>query len=544
MADNLPPINPSNEAQKAADRVEFYRRALSNAVGMNFFNFGIQPLEHLQIMPFIGVRKNIVLQMMKIKSTDLIEDDEEMREMMIPALRILLTENPNLPKLDVTGFMTFVPEQKKLHVMNVLISRILMSTPNLQDFLVLAEADDASYKFLYFPFDHPFSLSNLKKFHSLRVFQMELFTFKLKNLMNICASLPSLRYINVNFFYRNLPNAEDLKSSFSHLSVFLFHLAADDQSRFTRFCLENLQNLQIIERFASTFCSKEGCDILPRTRLMGADLRHLTLSSTNRWRDEYADRFPLVTHLAVNRWESCSIGDQNVLQMHNIKSLSLHFIDPGSLIVVLISCGDRLRALEVKAFDIWSFSTIFDNCPRLQKASFILLGPKSPENEPVSYSFVHLKQLKIDLNAFPHSNLWRAPRLEKITLFGPLMDLEGLDRITTALLRKEVLSNLDTIIIDLRWFFPDQVKEQDFRGIARFIKAAANSIWRLDVVKFSLNVHCDYLRLARSLLMRRENNNNEEIRGVGETFGVEVIRGGNDWLLDEELAHILERFIG
>ncbi|CAB3366749.1 Hypothetical predicted protein [Cloeon dipterum] len=191
-----------------------------------------------------------------------------------------------------------------------------------------------------------------------------------------------------------------MKKSMSNLQVFLYNASAEYHLR--RLCMDHLPNLQVIEDFASEFCSMQ--DFIPfaldRISHETSNLRHLLVDfgQEETTSENVHLTHSLVSHLWVfwyEEWVRDESQWQPLLKFSNIESLS------------------TARGVQM------TFKEIFSACPRLEKLE---LATIINDPEPITF-FARLMEIEIYFKSsyeskYELSNILSAPDLKKVTLFG------------------------------------------------------------------------------------------------------------------------------
>ncbi|CAB3386412.1 Hypothetical predicted protein [Cloeon dipterum] len=372
----------------------------------------------------VEVREALCLKLLKTKCSYIVRLEDELSHLINPTFLAVLS--PSLKTLDLTGLITFCCEENKYKLFRESLVDILRYAPNIEELLIFSEVDDENFKFPDINIKLP-EIENLKGLQLLRELQIELFTFDLPDLMNICSRVPTLQYLRINLMLQQLPNVEQLRKSFAHLKVFEFDLMVDHTlESFNLMCMENLPNLQVIEsRVVNTFDTGYKIDHsapLPPTGI--SNLRHLNLDHFFKWRNCFLEMCPFLTHLMI-QWGDFEDMEENqkILQFSQIKSLTLETIPVNDLYRFLHAYGRNLLELHVVATykeaqtSFLSYNQIFNLCPNLEKI-FLFSENKecfSSQFERIN-SFANISELKLDTKYLEMSNIPDAPGLRKIDL--------------------------------------------------------------------------------------------------------------------------------
>ncbi|CAB3386413.1 Hypothetical predicted protein [Cloeon dipterum] len=492
----------------------------------------------------------LALQLMKTKCTCLIRDESmEFWDMMQIFLKLVDTDN--LKELDLTGFISFCKIEAKYYAFNIAIKIIAFKNENIEVFRIFREVDEESFTNPEFIVD-PLVISSLKILRHLRELQIELFTFNLQEVMDICSEAPNLQHINVNFKVEQLPEKEELEDKLGNLRAFQFeNMVNPDLELFNEFvlmCMNNLMKLQLIGKPCSPFCSKY--EIIDSYLLHSSNLRHLSIGNGIKFNPDFPELFPLVSHLRID-FDEISESAMDLLVSHplftEVTSLNLQFISLDGMFNILHIYGSNLVELHaviddsVKSTSPMSYISILEFCPNLEK---IYVDYQSDEEffETAEdfLPFTKINELKIDLHSMIRSQIVAAPGLKKMEIFYVGFD-EFFKKCSPVFagktFKRQVLRNLEHLTIDMRWFKAEQVDAHSFKQMALMIKIAEKNLRCLSVIKLKLNCRCDYLKLAKAL--KDEATTNEDIQMQGWLWDKVTIQSLT-CIVDDALIDILE----
>ncbi|CAB3367607.1 Hypothetical predicted protein [Cloeon dipterum] len=259
-------------------------------------------------------------------------------------------------------------------------------------------------------------------------------------------------------------------------------------------------------------------------------LRHLHAAPTTF---DLPAAFPNVTHLKA---DCTAIEPENkyasILRFSNIESLNLR-IQPFAFTLnsFLEAYGGNLHTLMIESKD-WlnfSFSRIFDACPKLRKIELghiLILDDMKPLE-----SFAQLRELHWKpKNQFEMTNILSAPNLERVYLScrHDWISVENLRKLMSLVADKKILSKLTSF--SLRLFGSINYREINYdllRALRDFVAVAAVHLPKLVNFKFWLGIKGRHPRLPRYF----QSDNPEELGKIGTKF--------QEWIGDDTIVEFI-----
>ncbi|CAB3379088.1 Hypothetical predicted protein [Cloeon dipterum] len=371
------------------DQVERIARKLGFSTDFEFEDLSSEQREH-----FLN-------QLLKTKCAFFVRDEElELKGFLLPAVTENLF-NADLKVLDLTGLLSFCKRSSQgnyLHFKHVIIEVISSVCQNLEELFLFDMFSMNHSRHLKMVME-PELMGSLERFPHLRMIQMESFTFEINPLLKLCAALPTLDYLQINLHIeRNqLPTATYLRECLSNLKVFLFYTFYRkwDRLAFRRLCTENLPQLQILWRFVGDFTTN--FNIIDTTSPRTSNMRHLNVINGFELTCDMHEKFPFVTHLAID-WAECKTAyehDKNALKnFPNLTSLEIFYFPPDVCFEILEHYKESLIELETAGAENLNFKQILTCCQKLEKISFQSYDFSVWQQLD---SFANLKEIKLDL---------------------------------------------------------------------------------------------------------------------------------------------------
>ncbi|XP_065348586.1 transmembrane protease serine 9-like [Cloeon dipterum] len=235
--------------------------------------------------------KSLWAKLMKTKSSYIIRSHKELMNYMVPAFQYHL--DLNLKALDLTGLMTFCREDQKYNTFKMAILRTCFYAKNIEAIQIFSEGDAECFKYPQITVDEPLIFDALKSLTRLRELQITLFTFNLKDVMELCRPYktidPTLEYINVNLKVEELPGQYELRSKLGNLKVFQCeNMLAHDLEKFAQFitkCLHDKPTEKNVNQKVPIGCPRSVTRLPPVGTQMGTHwlYRMSNPSGTREW---------------------------------------------------------------------------------------------------------------------------------------------------------------------------------------------------------------------------------------------------------------------
>ncbi|CAB3374338.1 Hypothetical predicted protein [Cloeon dipterum] len=289
-----------------------------------------------------NVRRATLLKLLSVQNFELDRNLESITQMMIPALELLLDFESNVEVLDLTGLISYCPNNLRYTLLKLAISHVSQRTTNLLSLSILKEG---CVRYIMPTMDviNEQFIEAFGKMEHLQMLRIEELYINLNDLMRVCRTLLNLRFISVNISEKdfNMPTSEELRVHLQLLKAFFFrsNVPIEQHLEFTNMCRMHLSNLQIVEDFASVFCTQIQFRYAPHMEQV-RNLRHL-------WLDLHYEQivedvhlmFPHVTHLRIEGSDSSTAWQvKPLLQFSEIESLHLRHVPPEEIAFAAMNC--------------------------------------------------------------------------------------------------------------------------------------------------------------------------------------------------------------
>ncbi|CAB3381111.1 Hypothetical predicted protein [Cloeon dipterum] len=468
----------------------------------------------------------------------------DITKIMLPALRHLLRVASDVEVLDLTGIVSYSPAADQYQHLESAIIQVSERATNLLSLSILQEESlRVEKQTLGQAFVHAFA-----KMEHLQVLRIEEFEILICDLSWLCKELQNLRFISVDICGSEIlmMGPEIILDSFKRLKAFFFRMTAtssQDMIEFKNLCQMNLFNLQVLEDFASDFCSQRKYQYA--SHMIGdRNLRHLCLNLQYEKAEEGLHKwFPHVTHLKIEGPTTLSDYEWKIEPLlkffpSKIESLHLSHVPLEIVLQFLTSYGSDLQSLFLgnsiflKESES-SLKPIFDLCPKLESVGLVEIEGTLPKS---TFTMLNEVILKYDTVL----DILIAPNLEKVTLLGQVVNEDHMRRLTDLISKKEALGKLKTLVVCIECNSITEVKQPFFLAVADFVKTAARVLPTLTEIQFRVNHMCNYIILAKSLMCERFEN--DEIAGVGTFFSLRTNFDEFQWFIDGGLIDTLNKF--
>ncbi|CAB3385509.1 Hypothetical predicted protein [Cloeon dipterum] len=445
----------NNLLEQAKDREEsVYNKILENIADETQRN----------LLPYLDPRlqENLLSQL----TTQEGGQDEETFQFRLEALALLLT--PQTKRIELSGFMSFCPEDLRVEKFIKVLRIISDKAPNLTFLKIVMYSTVEDIAMLE-------PLFQLKNLHNLTLSYCPIHFSRLKEL---CRNMKSLQEVDVRILYQCQPiiniifetksndsdDLDDFKSSFSNLKVFLFSVnqgeeSLQDTKRFEeqlwRLCVRELPNLQVARRYAD----RDSFQNYGNMRMMDfpsniSDLRQLFTRPITLGLHLM---FPNVTHIDIEFTENSEVREiHSMLKFTKIECLVLHYPPSKEIVdMFLTTYGPNLNLLVINAKPdpiTFKFKTIFSLCPKLRQLGLFNVGMNDDWLKIQFFAeleyFDWQPPKKESHETATLSNILSAPKLQSFTMRNEFFKADDLRKVSTLIAEKKILGNLEQLHFD------------------------------------------------------------------------------------------------
>ncbi|CAB3382132.1 Hypothetical predicted protein [Cloeon dipterum] len=399
----------------------------------------------------------------------------------------------------------------------------------------------------------------------LREFRIELFTFKLDDVLDLIYFCRfSLVFVSVNLNLDDsviFPSAWELQEKLINLRIFLFRSPSKARVKnLTQHCVRYLPKLQVVQEFATEFCTGQGVPLPDPEEASptASNLLHLTIDLDTDLRDakDIHLRFPHVTHLKVFQDDFFPVEVvlhtiDFLLKFSKVEHLEIRLSRQSTFSHILEKFFEtyniKIKTLSVVSLSptikTCSISHIFQQCPNLEKLNFVShqmevdqLQPEINHLTELELLVTHISKDRSDLLSF----ILRPPTLERVKLIGQTENVEDVENVTCSIQgTKRILRKLKSLVIDMDCASIGQVKKDTFESYAELIDCVDECLKddNLENVQFFMNSLDEYSTLIRC---HTGTSGGPKIRS--ELFFSGAKRNQLNWFVDTDLISILNRF--
>ncbi|CAB3379989.1 Hypothetical predicted protein [Cloeon dipterum] len=483
-------------------------------------------------------------------------NEAALQKVVLPSCEAMANEiiGPHLHLVDLTGFISFCHPDKKFHT--------------FQDVLLFRHLDLDPLFHQKICFSDLLSSDMLGKMQRIRELQIELFSFKLDEVLNLIFSCrSSLVFVSVNLDLDAsvpLPPASELQEKLANLRIFLFRSPSKERvKQLKQLCVRHLPKLQAVQEFASEFCTGQGLPLPDpeesrNKKPPASNLLHLTIDLDTDLRDtkDIHLRFPHVTHLKVFQdkffpVEVVSNKLDFLLNFCNVEHLDIRMSRPPTFNPILEELFKTYK-MKIKTLSVVSLSPsiktcsishIFYQCPNLEKLNFVSYQMEVDELRPpinhlteLELLVTHISKDRSDLLSF----ILRSASLERVKLIGQTENVEDVDNVVCSIQgTRGILRNLKSLVIDMDCASIEQVNDDTFESYSELIKCVDECLkeHRLENVQFFMNKLDEYTTLVRCHLGTCDGPKIRSELFFSGADGEQI-----DWFVDTDLIAVLDRF--
>ncbi|XP_065335118.1 uncharacterized protein LOC135936286 [Cloeon dipterum] len=516
-------------------------------------------------------RSKVLLELKTFKSKHPNGDAWVLQATILPACVIMYHQvlSPYLDSADLTGPISFCHPDERFEIFKTLFKDIFKCARATISKVLLfrhLDLDLLLHHRIYFCdlIHHTW----LFKIPYLRELRIELFACKLEEVMDLiyCCRF-SLVFVSVNLDLEDpgsLPPAKALQEKLANLRLFLFCSASKTANeQLNELCVTNLPKLQVVQEFASHFCTGEGLPLPDpdETSPTASNLLHLTidLDTVLPKAEEIHLRFPHVTHLKVFQNDELFFSEEvdlktidHLLHFSKVEHLDLRLSRPSTFNQILEKLfgtyKSKIKTLSVVSVSpmikTCSISHIFQQCPHLEKLNFVshrmdfdLSRPPINHLTELELLVTHISKDRSDLLSF----ILRPPTLERVKLIGQTENVEDVENVVRSIRNVDgILRNLKSLVIDMNCASIGQVKKENFESYVELMYCAEKCLKGANLVniQFFMNKLDEYSTLVRCHLGPYEER---KIRSRVFFFGSD--RKRLIWFIDTDLIAFLDRFI-
>ncbi|CAB3385440.1 Hypothetical predicted protein [Cloeon dipterum] len=475
------------------------------------------------------IRLNVLFELKTIKCNNPNGDEDVLEMAIFPTYIMAATEiiGPHLDLVDLTGLISFCHPKNKFDYFQEVLQKIFRVAHETISKVLLFKHLDLDLLFhCKINFCNLIHHTILFKMPRLRELRIELFACQLDDLMDLiycCRS--SLVFVSVNLDLNDfvLPLASELQEKLASLRIFLFRSESKaGVEQLNQFCVRNLPKLQVVQEFASEFCTGEGLPLPdPEERPPApSNLLHLTVNLDTILPDEEEIhlRFPHITHLKVFQNDEFFPEEVDLktidclLNFSMVEHLDFRLSRPSTFNRILEKFLGTYKYM-IKTLSVVSLSPtvktcnishIFRQCPNLEKLNFVSYEMEVDWFQP---PINHLRELELLVTHITNdrsdllSFILRPPTLERVKLIGQTENVDDVKNVIRSIRNVDgILRNLKSLVIDMDCPSIGQVKQATFESYVELITCAEKFLKdeNLENIKFFMNKLDEYSTLVSS----------------------------------------------
>ncbi|XP_065336565.1 uncharacterized protein LOC135937344 [Cloeon dipterum] len=514
---------------------------------------------------------NFSLELKTSKCQNPYGNEEALQKVVLPTCEAMVDEmlGPHLHLVDLTGLISFCHPDKKFQTFQDVLKKIFkVAHETLGKVLLFRHLDLDPLFHQQISFSNLLPSDMLCNMQRLRELRIELFSFKLDELLNLIFSCrSSLVFVSVNLDLDAsvpLPPASELQKKLVNLRIFLFRSPSKAAvKQLNQLCVRNLPKLQVVQEFASEFCTGQGLP-LPDPKESrnknppASNLLHLTIDMDTDLRDanDIHLRFPHVTHLKMFQDQLFPVDVVShqldfLLYFSNVEHLDIRMSRPLTfnpiLEELLKTYKMKIKTLSVVSLSpsikTCSISCIFYQCPNLERLNFVshqmdvdALRPPINHLTELELLVTHISKDRSDLLSF----ILRSASLERVKLIGQTENVEDVENVVCSIQgTRGILRNLKSMVIDMDCATIEQVYDETLEAYFELIKCVDDCLkeHRLENVQFFMNNLDEYTTLVRCHLGTCDGPKIRSDLFFSGADGEEI-----DWFVDTDLISVLDRF--
>ncbi|CAB3388848.1 Hypothetical predicted protein [Cloeon dipterum] len=455
------------------------------------------------------LREKLLQEMLRRKCIKGVRTEEKFKALM-ELFPILLSSRTR--SIELNGILSYSPNRYNYHSFEETLTyceELLYSAatlaPNINELIIQR---NHAIKMTIEPQHRTLRmLEMMSKMLNLNRLFVELYSFEVADILNLCKNIPNLQFLNVRLNDARIhASAEDIKSSLFNVKEFIFEPNAGyDMLQWLRIlCIQNLPNIEVVQFYCNVGTRINMDWILSSDKIISSlgftetsNLRNLYVNVSEpdfEFMDSLPKMFPNITDLMVRKKNNRNQILESMYGFSKIKCL--HFLEIGDLNIqqrFWQAYGGNLQTLVLsQEYDerFVDLNPIFNQCPNLEK---IVLQNVNVEPKKIE-CFAELKEFewifreisgvvgKMDL-----SSILVAPKLEILSIDGWNFDKAGIRKVISMIQNKEILAQLHTFQLHSHHPVREGVNYEDFELrdlLVDLVKSSSAFLPKLTNVKF------------------------------------------------------------